>query len=134
MRSFVGFLVIMLVSVITVDCLFTLGVVERALDRSKTAQMLANRSNVKSIQDIKNLEKKFACFKKEAKTTLESFLAMVIRIFDVVLAKAIVLFWKLRNMLEEYYAATVAADTRRRERTKPSSSSRPSTTDSKKER
>ena len=134
MRSFVGFLVIILVSVITIDCLFTLGVVERALDRSKTAQMLANRSSVKSIQDIKNLEKNFACFKKEAKTTLESFLAMVIRIFDVVLAKAIVLFWKLRNMLEEYYAATVAADTRRRERTKPSSSSRPSITDSKKER
>ena len=133
MRSFVGFLVILLVSVITVDCLFTLGVVERALDRSKTAQMLANRSSVKSIQDIKNLEKKFACFKKEAKTTLESFLAMVLRIFDVVLAKAIVLFWKLKNMLEEYYAA--AADTRRRERRKPSSSSSPpSTTDSKKER
>jgi hypothetical protein len=133
MRSFVGFLVILLVSVITVDCLFTLGVVERALDRSKTAQMLANRSSVKSIQDIKNLEKKFACFKKEAKTTLESFLAMVLRIFDVVLAKAIVLFWKLKNMLEEYYAA--AADTRRRERKKPSSSSSPpSTTDSKKER
>ena len=102
MRSFVGFLVILLVSVITVDCLFTLGVVERALDRSKTAQMLANRSSVKSIQDIKNLEKKFACFKKEAKTTLESFLAMVLRIFDVVLAKAIVFFWKLKNMLEEY--------------------------------
>jgi|TARA_B100000073_G_C23659255_1_gene543854 hypothetical protein len=132
MRSFVGFLVILLVSVITVDCLFTLGVVERALDRSKTAQMLANRSSVKSIQDIKNLEKKFACFKKEAKTTLESFLAMVLRIFDVVLAKAIVFFWKLKNMLEEYYAA--AADTRRRERKKPPSSSPPSTTDSKKER
>ena len=119
MRSFVGFLVITLVAVVTVDRLFTLGVVERTLDKSKTAQMLANRSKLKSIEDIKKLERKLESFKKEAKTKIGTLFAVLVRIFDIVLAKSIVLFWKLKNALEEFYDATDLAKKRRRRKNEP---------------
>jgi len=125
-RSFVGLLVLTLVAVVTVDRLFTLGVVERALDGSKTAQMLANRSRVKSFQDINKLEKKLASFKKEAKTTFGKFLSIIIGIIDVVLAKLIVLFWKLKNALEAYYETTELAEKRRSARAKSTTSGMPS--------
>ena len=88
--------------------------------------MLANRSSVKSFQDINKLEKKLASFKKEAKTTFGKFLSILIAIIDVVLAKFIVLFWKLKNALEAYYETTELAEKRRRARAKSTTSGTPS--------
>ena len=81
--------------------------------------MLANRSKLKSIEDIKKLERKLESFKKEAKTKIGTLFAVLVRIFDIVLAKSIVLFWKLKNALEEFYDATDLAKKRRRRKNEP---------------